>query len=119
MPADIAIEARELRKSYGEVKALCGVDLEVDAGSVYGLLGPNGAGKTTAVRILTTLLPPDGGSARVAGLDVVHEAARGPEENRPRGPVRGGRREPDRLREPRHGRPPLPPRPAQRARAGA
>jgi ABC-2 type transport system ATP-binding protein len=75
MSADIAIEARELRKSYGEVKALCGVDLEVGAGSVYGLLGPNGAGKTTAVRILTTLLPPDGGSARVAGLDVVGEAA--------------------------------------------
>jgi ABC-2 type transport system ATP-binding protein len=71
-----AIEARELRKSYGDVKALCGVDLQVDAGSVYGLLGPNGAGKTTAVRILTTLLRPDGGEARVAGVDVRREPAR-------------------------------------------
>jgi ABC-2 type transport system ATP-binding protein len=75
MSFDIAIEARGLEKSYGEVKALCGVDLEVDAGTVYGLLGPNGAGKTTAVRILTTLLPPDGGSARVAGVDVLTEPA--------------------------------------------
>ena len=71
MPQDVAIEARGLQKSYGEVKALCGVDLEVDAGTVYGLLGPNGAGKTTAVRILTTLLPPDEGTARVAGIDVL------------------------------------------------
>jgi len=70
-----AIEVHELRKSYGDVKALCGVDLAAPAGSVLGLLGPNGAGKTTAVRILTTLLPPDGGSARVAGLDVVRDAA--------------------------------------------
>src|SRR5262245_20396839 len=71
MPPDIAIEARGLQKSYGEVKALCGVDLGVDAGTVYGLLGPNGAGKTTTVRILTTLLPPDEGTARVAGIDVL------------------------------------------------
>jgi ABC-2 type transport system ATP-binding protein len=72
---DPAIETHELRKSYGEVKALCGVDLEVAPGTVCGLLGPNGAGKTTAVRILTTLLPPDGGTARVNGLDVVDDAA--------------------------------------------
>jgi ABC-2 type transport system ATP-binding protein len=71
-----AIEARELRKSYGEVQALRGVDLDVATGSVFGLLGPNGAGKTTAVRILTTLLKPDGGSARVAGFDVVGDDAR-------------------------------------------
>src|SRR5918996_4483651 len=70
-----AIEVHDLRKSYGDVQALCGVDLEAPAGTVYGLLGPNGAGKTTAVRILTTLLPPDGGSARVNGLDVVDDAA--------------------------------------------
>ena len=73
---EAAIEVSELRKSYGDVQALCGIDLAVPAGTVLGLLGPNGAGKTTAVRILTTLLPPDGGSARVAGLDVVRDAAK-------------------------------------------
>jgi ABC-2 type transport system ATP-binding protein len=75
MATDVAIEAEGLRKSYGDVRALAGIDLQVPAGTVLGLLGPNGAGKTTAVRILTTLLPADGGSARVAGLDVEHEAA--------------------------------------------
>jgi ABC-2 type transport system ATP-binding protein len=73
--AEYAIETENLEKSYGEVRALCGVDLRVAAGTVLGLLGPNGAGKTTAVRILTTLLPPDGGTARVTGLDVVENAA--------------------------------------------
>jgi ABC-2 type transport system ATP-binding protein len=73
MSAELAIEARNLRKSYGDVEALRGVDLRIEAGSVYGLLGPNGAGKTTAVRILTTLLPLDEGEARVAGFDVVSE----------------------------------------------
>jgi ABC-2 type transport system ATP-binding protein len=72
---EVAIEAEDLRKSYGDVRALDGIDLRVPAGTVLGLLGPNGAGKTTAVRILTTLLPLDGGSARVAGLDVAREAA--------------------------------------------
>ncbi len=70
-----AISVSGLEKSYGTVRALAGVDLEVAAGTVLGLLGPNGAGKTTIVRILTTLLKPDGGSARVAGLDVVRDAA--------------------------------------------
>jgi ABC-2 type transport system ATP-binding protein len=72
---DSAIEAQDLRKSFKDVQALDGIDLEAPVGTVLGLLGPNGAGKTTAVRILTTLLPPDGGSARVAGLDVVRDAA--------------------------------------------
>jgi ABC-2 type transport system ATP-binding protein len=71
-----AIEAEGLRKAYGDVTALDGVDLTVAEGSVLGVLGPNGAGKTTTVRILTTLLRPDSGSARVLGLDVVRDAAR-------------------------------------------
>src|ERR671925_1177257 len=69
-----AIVVEGLEKSYGSVRALCGVSFAARTGTVLGLLGPNGAGKTTAVRILTTLLQPDGGSARVAGLDVVREA---------------------------------------------
>jgi ABC-2 type transport system ATP-binding protein len=72
---EAAVSARGLVKSYGSVRALAGVDLDVAQGSVLGLLGPNGAGKTTIIRILTTLLRPDAGSARVAGLDVVQDAA--------------------------------------------
>jgi len=75
VPPEAAIEVRDLRKSFGDVQALCGIDLNAPPGTILGLLGPNGAGKTTAVRILTTLLPPDGGTARVAGLDVVKDAA--------------------------------------------
>ncbi len=75
-PSDAAVSVRGLAKSYGSVRALDGVDLEVASGTVLGLLGPNGAGKTTIVRILTTLLRPDAGSARVVGLDVVRDAAR-------------------------------------------
>jgi ABC-2 type transport system ATP-binding protein len=74
--AAVAIEARSLRKSYGSVEALRGVDLSVETGTVYGLLGPNGAGKTTAVRILTTLLRPDSGSATVDGIDVLGDGPR-------------------------------------------
>jgi ABC-2 type transport system ATP-binding protein len=70
-----AIVVEGLEKSYGSVRALRGVDFAAPSGTVLGLLGPNGAGKTTAVRILSTLLKPDGGSARIAGLDVVREAA--------------------------------------------
>jgi ABC-2 type transport system ATP-binding protein len=72
---DDAIVVEGLEKSYGSVRALRGVDFAARAGSVLGLLGPNGAGKTTAVRILATLLEPDGGSARVVGLDVERDAA--------------------------------------------
>jgi ABC-2 type transport system ATP-binding protein len=67
------ITATGLVKSYGRLRALDGLDLVVPQGTILGLLGPNGAGKTTAVRILTTLLKPDAGSATVAGLDVIHQ----------------------------------------------
>src|ERR671918_3144390 len=70
----LAIEASGLEKSFGTSRALCGVDLAVRRGSVYGILGPNGAGKTTTIRILATLLRPDAGEARVLGHDVVEEA---------------------------------------------
>ncbi len=72
-----AIEVRGLEKSYrGGVKALDGLDFAVEEGSVFGLLGPNGAGKSTTVKILTTLSRPDGGEARVAGIDVVRQPQR-------------------------------------------
>ncbi len=70
----LAIEASGLEKAFGEVHAVDGVDLAVRSGSVYGVLGPNGAGKTTTIRMLATLLRPDGGSARVLGHDIVDEA---------------------------------------------
>src|SRR5262245_20356292 len=69
----LAIEAERLEKRFDGKRALAGMDLAVAAGTVYGLLGPNGAGKTTTVRILATLLAPDGGRARVAGHDVTVE----------------------------------------------
>jgi ABC-2 type transport system ATP-binding protein len=72
--AQNAILAEGLEKWYGKTHALRGLDLAAEEGTVLGVLGPNGAGKTTAVRILTTLLQPDGGRAEVAGLDVVKEA---------------------------------------------
>jgi ABC-2 type transport system ATP-binding protein len=72
--ADPIIRTEALVRHFGEVEALKGVDLEVQAGTVFGLLGPNGAGKTTGVRILTTLLLPTSGRAEVDGLDVVRDA---------------------------------------------
>jgi len=71
----LMIEAEALSKRYGQTQALAGIDLQVPAGSILGVLGPNGAGKTTAVRILTTLALPDAGRGRVAGYDVVTQAA--------------------------------------------
>src|SRR5688572_12723760 len=70
-----AVLAEGLAKRYGKTRALDGFDLQVPAGAVCGLLGPNGAGKTTAVRILATLIRPDGGRAAVAGFDVIRQAA--------------------------------------------
>ncbi len=72
---DAAIVTEGLVKNFGETRAVAGVDLAVPRGMVYGLLGPNGAGKTTTIRILATLLLPDGGAARVLGHDAVREAA--------------------------------------------
>lgn len=69
-----AVVVQGLVKRFGEVVAVDGVDFEVPAGSVFGLLGPNGAGKTTIIRVLSTILAPDGGSATVLGRDVVREA---------------------------------------------
>ena len=75
MTTTYAVLSEGLEKRYGEVHALRGLDLAVSEGTVCGLLGPNGAGKTTAVRILTTLLAPDAGSARIAGHDLVRDPA--------------------------------------------
>ena len=75
MGAPLAIEAVGIDKSFGKTSALVGLDLEVAAGTILGVLGPNGSGKTTAVRVLTTLLRADRGSARVNGYDVVAQAA--------------------------------------------
>jgi len=72
--SDVAVETSGLVKTFGDNRALDGLDLVVPAGTVYGVLGPNGAGKTTAVRVISTLLRPDGGEVRVFGHDVVREA---------------------------------------------
>jgi ABC-2 type transport system ATP-binding protein len=71
--SDIAIGVRGVRKRFGEVEALAGVDFEVPEGTVFGLLGPNGAGKTTVIRVLSTILRPDDGNAEVLGYDVMRD----------------------------------------------
>ncbi|CAI6087380.1 ATP-binding cassette domain-containing protein [Cohnella sp. JJ-181] len=72
----LAIEVKGLRKSFGGQTVLGGVDISVAEGEIYALLGPNGAGKTTLINILTTLVPADGGSARIAGYDVASEGGK-------------------------------------------
>jgi ABC-2 type transport system ATP-binding protein len=74
------IQTASLRRCFGDLTAVEGLDLSVSAGEVFGLLGPNGAGKTTVIKMLTTLLPPTSGEARVAGFDVRRQAARVREE---------------------------------------
>jgi ABC-2 type transport system ATP-binding protein len=69
-----AIRTDRLTRRFGEILAVDALDLEIRAGELFGLLGPNGAGKTTTIKMLTTLLPPSGGSATVAGADVTHES---------------------------------------------
>ena len=69
----LAVRAEGLVKTFGDNRAVDGVDLQVEAGTVYGVLGPNGAGKTTTIRMLATLLRPDGGHAEIFGHDVVRE----------------------------------------------
>jgi ABC-2 type transport system ATP-binding protein len=73
--AEAAVTVTGLAKRFGDVVALAGIDCEVPVGTIFGLLGPNGAGKTTAVRVLTTIITPDRGEARVLGYDVVRDAA--------------------------------------------
>src|SRR4030081_2499719 len=73
---NVAIQGQGLRKSYKKLAVLKGVDFDVARGSIFALLGSNGAGKTTIVRILTTLLQPDGGTTRVNGFDVLSQPAR-------------------------------------------
>src|SRR6187200_892814 len=70
----LAVRAEGLVKTFGDTRAVDGVDLVVEAGTVYGVLGPNGAGKTTTISMLATLLRPDAGHARVFGHDVVRES---------------------------------------------
>ncbi len=71
--SEFIIEALDLHKSYGNIKALNGLTLRIRPGEIYGLLGPNGAGKTTSLKILAGLLRPDKGIARICGYDIVKE----------------------------------------------
>src|SRR5256884_9921158 len=73
MELDNSIQVEQLVRDFKALRAVDGIDLHVDPGEIYGFLGPNGAGKSTTVHMLTTLLPPTAGTARVAGHDIVHE----------------------------------------------
>ena len=73
MAGGAAIEVEQLERTFKDVHAVRGIDLQVDSGEIYGFLGPNGAGKSTTVHMLTTLLPPSAGTARVGGFDVRRE----------------------------------------------
>src|SRR5947199_3920861 len=75
MELDNSIQVEQLVRDFKALRAVDGIDLHVDPGEIYGFLGPNGAGKSTTVLMLTTLLPPTSGTARVAGHDVVREGA--------------------------------------------
>ncbi len=107
-PSSPAISAIGVSKRFGDVVALDGLDLEVEAGTLFGLLGPNGAGKTTLVRMLATLLRADAGHGDRARPRRGRRAARGAAPDRAGRPVRGGRRGAHRPREPRDDRPPVP-----------
>src|SRR5947208_16508531 len=76
MELDNSIQVEQLVRDFKALRAVDGIDLHVDPGEIYGFLGPNGAGKSTTVLMLTTLLPPTSGTARVAGYDVVREGPR-------------------------------------------
>ena len=106
-----AVEVSGVAVSFGETRALDGVDLSVSRGTVQGLLGPNGAGKTTLVRVLATLLRPGAGSARVVRLRRGERRDPSARTDRARGSVRGRRRHAHRPGEPRDGRPAVPAEP--------
>ena len=99
-----AIRVQGIEKSFKDLHVLRGVDFDVQAGSIFALLGSNGAGKTTLVRILSTLLKADAGTATVHGFDVADEARRRARVDQPDRPVRRGRRGAHRPGEPRAGR---------------
>ena len=100
-----AIHVQGLEKSYKELEVLRGVDFDVARGSIFALLGSNGAGKTTVVKILSTLLKADAGTASVNGFDVATQPANVRESDQPHRTVRRRRRDPQRAGEPRAGRP--------------
>ena len=99
MRTDNGIEVEGLVREFKKgPRAVDGIDLTVAPGEIYGFLGPNGAGKSTTVHMLTTLLPPTAGTARVAGHDIVKEGPDGPRRDRRRAPGGRARPVPDRAR---------------------